>query len=98
MMSFKAVKLAQLFCGAYILIVTFAELGKLGPFGGARDPETGFIIDPYSKDATKAGLVLWNGDMRAVVAETTLQMALLGISRFSGFFMYPGKPPRHLQS
>jgi ferric-chelate reductase len=88
-MVFKAVKFAQLLCGAYILIVTFTYAGKLAPFGGARDPESGFIVDSTSEENTNAGVVLWNGDLRAVVAATRAQMVLLGISRFSGFFMYP---------
>lgn len=88
-MKFKAVKLAQLLSGAYILIVTFTQLGLLGSFGGARDPISGFVIDLLSEDNTKAGVVMWNGDLRAIAASTTPQMLLLGCSRFSGFFMYP---------
>mmetsp|Transcript_23439 Transcript_23439/g.38791 ORF Transcript_23439/g.38791 Transcript_23439/m.38791 type:complete len:677 (+) Transcript_23439:87-2117(+) len=88
-MIFKAVKLAQIISGVYILIVTFTYAGRLGSFGGARDPDSGFIIDPYSNSNTEAGIVTWNGDYRAIVANSPTQMVLLGISRFSGYFMYP---------
>ena len=86
---FKAVKLAQLLSGVYILTVTFTHLGQLGQFGGARDPVSGFIIDPASEENTNAGVLEWNGDLRSVVAQTQTQMVLLGCSRFSSFFMYP---------
>ena len=86
---FKAVKLAQLLSGVYILTVTFTHLGQLGQFGGARDPISGFIIDPACEENTNAGVLEWNGDLRSVVAQTQTQMVLLGCSRFSSFFMYP---------
>ena len=88
-MVFKAIKFAQLLCGIYILVVTFTTVGQLGPFGGARDPESGIIIDSTSEGNTAAGVVLWNDDLRAIVAGTHAEMVLVGISRFSGFFMYP---------
>ena len=86
---FKAVTFAQLLCGAYILTVTFTHLGQLGKFGGARDPVSGFIIDTTSEENTNAGVLVWNGALRSVVAQTQAEMILLGFSRFSGFFMYP---------
>ena len=93
-MEFKYIKLAQLLCGVYILVVTFSYQGALGVFGGARDPESGYIIDTASATNTANGIIEFtarNGETytRAIVAETTLQMVLLGLSRFSGFFMYP---------
>ena len=90
-MKYISIKILQLLLGVYILIFTFTEIGKLGNNGGARDPETGYIIDPASPERTEAGLILWKGDLRPIVASSTFQMILLGISRFSGFFMYPGE-------
>jgi len=86
--SFKWVKLAQIICGIYILIVTFAEAESLWIFGGSRNPETGTIIDANPEN-TEMGIIVGYDYTRAVVATDTLQMVLLGISRFSGFFMYP---------
>jgi predicted ferric reductase len=76
-MMFKAVKFAQLLCGAYALVV-----GQLGPFGGARVVST-------SEENIHDGVILWDDDLRAIVATTRAEMVLLGIARFSGFFMYP---------
>ena len=91
--DFKYVKLCQLLCGVYILIVTFTYFDALGIFGGARDPISGYIIDPTSSENTKAGIIVYNHMdkmiSRAIVAESIPQMILLGISRFSAFFMYP---------
>jgi len=72
-------------------------------FGGTRDPNSGFIIDSSSTSNTNNGIIeyvnpLFNSNTdssnkvivsRAIVAETTAQMVLLGLSRFSGYFMYP---------
>ena len=86
-LSFKWVKLAQILCGMYILTVTFVEAGTLGIFG-ARSPDTGMIIDANPEN-TEMGIIVGGYYTQAIVAESKLQMVLLGISRFSGFFMYP---------
>lgn len=95
--EFKFVKFCQLLCGIYILVVTFTYTGSLGVFGGARDPDSGFIIDPSSPSNTERGVIeyvnpLFKDDIlisRAIVASSNAQMVLLGLSRFSGYFMYP---------
>lgn len=55
--EFKYVKVAQVLCGIYILTVTFTFAGQLGVFGGARDPATGYIIDPNSTENTQNGII-----------------------------------------
>mmetsp|Transcript_19563 Transcript_19563/g.47217 ORF Transcript_19563/g.47217 Transcript_19563/m.47217 type:complete len:295 (+) Transcript_19563:503-1387(+) len=93
--EFKYVKVAQLVCGVYILVATFTYVGRLGVFGGARDPASGFIIDPNSTQNTSDGIIEFyhartsTTYTRAIVALTRSQMILLALSRFSGFFMYP---------
>lgn len=95
--EFKYVKLCQLLCGIYILVVTFTDSGSLGIFGGARDPDSGFIIDTSSASNTDCGVIEYTNSLfkehviisRAIVAESIAQMVLLGLSRFSGYFMYP---------
>jgi predicted ferric reductase len=91
--EFKCVKLCQLLCGMYILIVTFTDVGTLGIFGGAMDPASGFIIDPNSQENTNAGIIQYSHlnkvVSRAIVANSLFQQILLGISRFSAFSMYP---------
>jgi ferric-chelate reductase len=91
--EFIHVKFLGLLCGAYVLLVTFTYVGALGLFGGARDPETGFIIDPSSPDNTANGIVevtkFGHTFTRAVVSETSFQLFLTGLARFSAFFMYP---------
>ena len=91
--EFKYVKLVQLLCGLYILGVTFTEYGILGCFGGAVDPESGYVIDMMNPDNTSKGLIEYTNYghtfTRAIVAETTAQMVFLSLSRFSAFFMYP---------
>ena len=64
----------------------------------------GYIIDEKSEERNKRGVILtpgsvsgplawWNpsekGSERAIVADDTLQMICLGITRISAFFMYP---------
>lgn len=91
--AFKSVKLASDLCGIYVLIVTFTYTGALGVFGGARDPITGFIIDPNSAENTANGIIEFNRlghtYTRAVVSETNFQMFLTAVARFTAFFMYP---------
>lgn len=91
--EFKWLIFVQLLCGVYILVVTFTYSGTLGIFGGAVDPQTGTIIDPASPENTERGIIqvtnFGHTFDRAVVAATTGQMVLLGISRFADFSMYP---------
>lgn len=96
-LKFKYVKLAQIICGCYALTVTFTKLGNLGKFGGVRNAETGWIQSPTgTQEQAEAGIYQYtsfiNPDQivtRSVVALNYDQMILLGISRFSGFSMYP---------
>ena len=88
MMRFRALKLTQLALSIYIAILTFADMG---PPGGLRDTETGFIVDHASPERTANGLILVNGTERAIIAGSTFQVACIGIARLSAWFMYPGK-------
>jgi len=74
----------QLLCAIYILVLTFAD----APLG-LVDPKTGTIIDVNSVENTDKGVILVNGDYRAVVAQNTYQMLCLAVSRMSAFSMYP---------
>ena len=90
--EFKCLKLTQILCGIYILTVTFTYSGALGIFGGARDQKTNFIVDPNNDVNTRNGIIGYNvsplfdssGDgatvPRAIVASSTIQMVLLGLS------------------
>ena len=93
MEEFKWLKVTQLLCGIYILVVTFSYAGTLGIFGGARDPITGTIIDPTSPENTAEGIIqvtnFGRTFTRAVVAWNDWQMICLAMSRFSAFSMYP---------
>lgn len=70
--------------------MSFTHVGTFGDVGGLVDPVTGWIIDLTSTDNTNKGVILVNGDFRAVVAQTEFQMVALAISRLSAFTMYPG--------
>ena len=85
MKRFRALKIAQIICAAYILIVTFTKIG------GLRDTETGLIVDQASAERTEKGLILVNGTERAIVGATAMQLACFGVSRASAWIMYPGK-------
>ena len=90
--EFKWLKFTQILCGIYILTVTFTYSGALGIFGGARDQKTNFIVDPNNDVNTRNGIIEYNvnplfdsnGDgatiSRAIVASSTIQMLLLGLS------------------
>jgi hypothetical protein len=94
--EFKWLKFIQILCGIYILIVTFTYSGTLGSMSGvgARDRKTGFIIDPNDELNTRNGIIEYyvnpvfsggsSGDgatvSRAIVASSTAQMVLLGLS------------------
>lgn len=99
---FWTVELVAILCGTYVLIVTFPEVGALGFFGGVRNPETGTIAGcALPCDATVAGIYNYTTFLypsitstphvvvRQVVAWNSYQEVLLGISRFSGFSLYP---------
>ena len=85
MKRFRALKIAQMFCAAYILIVTFTSIG------GLRSRESWLIVDQASTERTEKGLILVNGTERAIVGATAMQLASFGVSRASAWFMYPGK-------
>lgn len=89
MMRFRALKLTQLALSIYIAILTFADMG---PPGGLRDTETGFIVDHASPERTANGLILVNGTERSIIANSTFQVACIGIARLTAWFMYPGEP------
>lgn len=90
--EFKYLKLTQLLCTVYIVIVSFSPVGSLGVFGGARTPGVG-IIDPVSEENTQNGIIVYDSHgrtvTRAIVAVGVGQMLLLAVSRFCAFFMYP---------
>jgi len=81
---FWPVKLCQLLCVVYILVLTFFE----APLG-IVDPESGDIIDVSSGKNTENGVIFVNGDYRAVVAQGGRQKFCLAMSRMSAFSMYP---------
>jgi hypothetical protein len=88
LMRFRALKIAQVILAIYICVLTFADMG---PPGGLRDTETGFIIDQASPERTERGVILLNGTERAIVGETQFQLVCIGIARMTAWFMYPGK-------
>ena len=81
--SFLSVKIAQVLCVVYILILTFAY----APLG-LRDPSSGNIIDANPEN-TENGVLYVNGDYRPVVAQGTFELVCLGTSRMSAFSLYP---------
>ena len=82
--SFLAVKVAQVLCVAYIMIFTFTY----APLG-LRDSTTGNIIDTNDPSNTNNGVIKINGSYRPIVAQGTLELVYLGISRASAFSLYP---------
>ncbi len=64
---FWKIKLAQILCVIYILLLTFSY-----PPIGIRDPNTNNIIDPASEENTANGVIYVNGDYRPVVASELL--------------------------
>lgn len=89
--KYRPLKVIQGLCGLYIVLMSFTRIGTFGNVGGLVDPKTGYIIDVNSKANTAKGVILVNGDYRAVVANSVFQMIALAISRLSAFTMYPGK-------
>lgn len=88
LIRFKALKISQIMLSVYIMVLTFADIG---PSGGLRDSETGFIIDENSPEGTEEGLILLHGDERAIIATSTFQVGCIGLARLSAWFMYPSK-------
>ena len=83
--TFLTVKIFQLLCAIYIIVVTFSH-----PPVGARDPITGNVIDVNSPENTAAGVIYWrNAIYRPIVAQGHWQLFCLAISRMSAFSMYP---------
>lgn len=91
-MRYKALKISQLICATYILIMTFRYYPK-----GLIDPSAPFgqwrIVDVWNATNTEMGVIQLNGDpngqKRAVVAKTRLTLFFLAISRISAFTLYP---------
>mmetsp|Transcript_23015 Transcript_23015/g.59033 ORF Transcript_23015/g.59033 Transcript_23015/m.59033 type:complete len:687 (-) Transcript_23015:117-2177(-) len=81
--QFWSVKVAQLLCVIYILVLTFSDYPL-----GLVNPPTGNIIDFNSEENTANG-VIQLATLRPVVAETPFQMLCLAISRMSAFSLYP---------
>lgn len=88
--QYPLLKVLQVFCGLYS-VMAFAKVGTFGKMAGSVDPETGWIIDTNSPENTEQGVILINGDLRALVANSNFQMFTLAISRLTAFSMYPGK-------
>lgn len=81
---FWPVKVAQLLCVVYILVLTFSN----SPIG-LVDPESGDIFDVNSEENNKNGVIYVNGDYRPIVAQGPRQKFCLAISRMSAFSLYP---------
>ena len=88
-MHYIGLKCVQIVCGIYGAVAVLYP-GQIGMFGGARDPDSGHIIDPNSKENTSNGVLCLYGNCRAVIATNTFQLVCLGLSRFGAFSMYPG--------
>ena len=84
---FRALKILQILLSVYIMVMTFADFGH---WGGMRDSETGFIIDE-STERIEEGLILHEGDERAITASSTFQLLCIGLARLSAWFMYPSE-------
>ena len=89
---FKGLKMAQLMCAVYILLMTFRYypnglIDPSAPFGQWR------IVDVWNPENTEAGVIQLEGDQlgpkRAVVAKDRISLICLAISRISAFTMYP---------
>jgi len=89
---YKTLKITQVICAIYILIMTFRYypaglIDPTAPRGHWR------IVDVWNPENTKAGVIQLEGDpygqKRAVVAETRATLIFLAISRISAFTMYP---------
>ena len=89
---YKTLKLSQLLCAIYILIMTFRyyPAGLIDPFSSRWQWR---IVDVWNPENTDAGVIQLEGDpfgqKRAVVAKDRASMIFLGISRISAFTLYP---------
>lgn len=81
---FMTLKISQIVLSIYIAVLTF------GP-ASLRDPQTGYIIDHESAERTEMGVILVNGDERAIIATSSFQVICIGLARLSAWFMYPSK-------
>jgi hypothetical protein len=89
---YKGLKMTQLLCAAYILLMTFRYYPA-----GLIDPSSTLgqwrIIDVWNPENTAKGVIQLNGDplgpYRAVVAKDRISLICLAISRISAFTMYP---------
>ncbi|EED87425.1 predicted protein [Thalassiosira pseudonana CCMP1335] len=89
---YKALKLSQVICAVYILIMTFRYYPR-----GLIDPSAPLgewrIVDVWNPSNTEAGVIQLNGDpygqKRAVVAKDRASLIFLAISRISAFTLYP---------
>ena len=89
--QYGALKITGIILAIYIALFSFTPVGTFGYAGGFVVPGVGYIIDPDSRERTKAGLILSRGGVgQAIVASNDFQMVCLGITRASAFFMYPG--------
>jgi hypothetical protein len=86
-LRYRTLKIVQIALAFYVGFLTYADIG---PPGGLRDQETGFIVDQASEERTARGVILVNGVERAIVATNFFQVVCIGITRMSAFFMYPG--------
>eukprot|EP00873_Tetraselmis_striata_P033036 jgi/Tetstr1/453300/TSEL_040292.t1 len=85
LLRFWQLKLAQLLCGVFGLVVSFSP-----PPLGLLDTSTHTIIDPLHPTYTERGLITTpTGDLRPVVARTALELASLAVSRASAFSIFP---------
>lgn len=84
-----ALKVFSILLTVYIAMITYTYVGTFGEVGGFVDPTTGLIIDANSAERTARGVILDGGVERSIVADNTLQMLALSISRATAFLMYP---------
>jgi len=86
---YAALKAVSVLLGVYVAVWTFAPEGTFGTTGGLVGP-TGYIVDDASSQNAGDGVIYAGGSYpRAIAASDALQMACLGITRVSAFFMYP---------
>ena len=86
--QYRTIIIAQVLLAFYVGFLTYADIGHPG---GLRDSETGLIVDRESPERTTNGIILVHGTERSIVAATRVQVACIGITRMSAFFMYPRK-------
>lgn len=87
--NYRALKILSILLAIYIAIWSYAPIGTFGTTGGFVNITVGYVIDGASEERTDRGVILTKGSLRAIVADSPLQMVCLGITRASAFFMYP---------